>query len=129
MIVVSIRNIEWRDQASLYWSFLWRLLAATAGSLVLAGIIGNFSGIVFNILAAMRGLERHAMDMPILIAGGLVGALVALVSFYFLLRWLLKSKLGQYRLVLVEAGEVPDTTLAGFRTSSLRTHIGRLRTR
>jgi hypothetical protein len=129
MIVVSIRNIEWRDQAGLYWSFLWRLLAATAASLGLAAIIGNFGGIVFNILGAMKGLERHVMEMPILLTGGLVGTLVAVVLFYFLLRWLLKSKLGQYRLVLVEAGEVPDTTLAGFQTSSLRTQIGRLRTR
>src|SRR4051812_38281971 len=107
MIVVSMRNLDWRERVGVFWSFLWRALTAAAGTVIVAGTFGIFSGTVVNIAGAMMGMNKYAVDMPMQIIGGLTGALVGVLSLYILLRWLLRTKLGQYRLVLVDANEAP----------------------
>ena len=119
MIVVGLNNLEWSDKAGVFWSFLWRLLAATAGSIIVAVIVGIFSRNAFGILSAMMGMHKYDTTIPMQALGLVMGAIVGVVLLSFLLRWLLRSKLGQYRLVLVEASEAPDTTLAGVMAETI----------
>ena len=83
-------------KALICWSFLWRGIAIGIGSALCGGLLGGIAGAVLG----LTGLFKAAPFV-----GGLLGALCGFVFLYFYVRWLLTSRLGQFRLLLVHAEE------------------------
>jgi ABC-type amino acid transport system permease subunit len=94
---LEIQTLPFFSKAAICWSFFWRSVAVTLGSGICAAVIGGVIGFVF----AALGLPRSAVSF----VGGLVGLLIGLFFFYVLVRWLLSSRLGNFRLALINAND------------------------
>ena len=76
MTPIDFKELTTLSQAGIVWGFFWRCIATALG-----------------------GIARSAIPM----IGGLLGLLTGLFFFYLYVRWLLVSRLGAFRLVLVLA--------------------------
>jgi ABC-type amino acid transport system permease subunit len=94
---LEIRTLPFFSKVSICWSFFWRSGVVTLVSAACGALSGGVLGFIF----ALLGMPRSSIS----IAGGLAGLLIGLVSFYVLVRWLLSSRLGGFRLVLVNASD------------------------
>ena len=83
-------------KASICWSFFWRGILITIASSLTGAVLGGIAGVVLG----LGGIPKAAPA-----AGGLVGLVAGVLFVYLYVRWLLSSRLGQYRLLLVRADE------------------------
>lgn len=91
MTPIDFKELTTLSQAGIVWGFFWRCIATALCGALLGGIVGFVLGI--------SGIARSAIPM----IGGLLGLLTGLFFFYLYVRWLLASRLGAFRLVLVLA--------------------------
>lgn len=94
---LEIETLPFSSKASICWSFFWRGLVITICSSVCGVLIGGIAGFILGAL----GISRHAIS----IVGGLLGLIISIFFIYVLVRWLLSSRLGRFRLVLISASE------------------------
>jgi len=81
-----------------WWAMTWRSLVMSLAG----GVVGGVIGAVIGALAAVAGLRAAQViiiTLPVGVVIGLIGSLLAV-------KWLLRSKLGDFRLALV-----PSTAL------------------
>ena len=95
MTPIDFKELPTLSQAGIVWSFFWRGIATTLGSALCGALLGGIVGFALGI----SGIGRSALPL----IGGLVGLLTGLFFFYLYVRWLLASRLGHFRLVLVPA--------------------------
>jgi hypothetical protein len=86
-------------KAALCWSSFWRGLAITFGSMLVGALLGG----VFGFVMAASGLARPTGAGLIQYGGLLLGVASGIFFLYVYVRWLLTSRLGSYRLLLVMA--------------------------
>ena len=104
-MAVDIREIGFGAKVALCWSFFWRGFLVSVGSILAAGLAGGLLGGIVGFAFAFAGLSRQGIAGTSLVIGGAVGLATAFVSLYLFIRWLLGSRLGSYRLILVPAGD------------------------
>ncbi len=93
MTPIDFKELTTLSQAGIVWGFFWRCIATALGSALCGALLGGIVGFVLGI----SGIARSAIPM----IGGLLGLLTGLFFFYLYVRWLLASRLGAFRLVLV----------------------------
>lgn len=99
MAPIDITTLDLGRKIAICWSFLWRGVAITLGSMLAGGLLGGLLGF----LLAVTGMARVSGPQLVQVAGTLVGGLTGLFFMYLYVRWLLTSRLGRYRLLLVPA--------------------------
>ena len=74
-------------------------MCSGAGGAVAGGVLGLFAGIAVGML----GYDAHAPGPQLLfkVLGGMAGFLVGLALSWWYVRWLFRTRLGGFRLVLV----------------------------
>src|SRR5687768_7422519 len=101
MRVLNIRNLGFGAKASLCWSFFWRGIVVTIGSMLAGGALG----FLFGAAVALVSGQGHSPSMAQVAqwGGAGLGFLSGAFFLYLYVRWLLGARLGSYRLVLVTA--------------------------
>jgi len=93
---IDINSLPLSSKASICWGFFWRGLVASLGSALCGGVLGGIAGFIFGLI----GVPKAAA-----IVGGVLGLGCGAFFLYLLVRWLLSSRLGSYKLVLVPAAD------------------------
>jgi membrane associated rhomboid family serine protease len=93
---LEIKTLPLSSKAAICWSFLWRSVVVAIGSGVCGALIGGVIGFVF----AALGMPRSSVS----IVGGLAGLLTGFFLYVFV-RWLLSSRLGRFKLILINASD------------------------
>jgi hypothetical protein len=88
-------------KASICWGFFWRGIVATLCSTVCGGLIGEVVGLVLGAIGIPIAIEIAIEKVIASVLGLAVGA----IALYLFLRWILASRLGSFRLVLVSADD------------------------
>ena len=96
MNTLDIKKLPFFAKASICWGFFWRGIVVSLASGVCAGLLGAIIGFVF----VLAGVPKATMGV-----GVLLGTLCGFLFLYILVRWLLTSRIGRFRLVLVSASE------------------------
>ena len=84
------------SRLALWWSFLWRSFIIALGSTVCGALLGGVAGFILAI-AGMRG--------GVAIVGMILGGVCGCAFVYLYVYWLLSSRLGKFRLIIVRADE------------------------
>jgi len=100
---INIKELPVKDIFGIWWGFFWRAIIITLGSMVVGGIAGALFGFIVGLTNAVTGGSQETIIGVSKMGGGVLGLLVGAYFFYIYLCWLLKSKLGKYRLVLLRA--------------------------
>ena len=96
MTALDIKELPFSSKASICWGFFWRGIAITIGSALGGGVLGGLVGFILGLIGAAKGAA---------VVGGILGLFVGAFFLYLFVRWLLSSRLGNFRLVLVDAHE------------------------
>lgn len=96
---IDIRHLPLSSKASICWGFFWRGVLASLVSALCGGLLGGIAGFILSLI----GVPKAAAA-----TGGVLGLVAGVVFLYLFIRWLLSSRLGSYKLVLVDAN---DTTV------------------
>jgi hypothetical protein len=91
---LDIKELPFSSKASICWNFFWRGFVIALGSALCGGLLGGIAGFILG----FAGLVKAAP-----VAGGVLGVVVGAYFIYLLLCWLLSSRLGDFRLVLIPA--------------------------
>jgi len=97
MSTLNIKELPLLSKARICWGFFWRGIVATIGSALCGGLLGVIAGFILALIGAPRGAG--------VVVGGVLGTLSGLFFLYLLVRWLLSTRIGSYRLVLTHAAE------------------------
>lgn len=97
MTKLALEDLTFIAKAGICWSVFWRGLVVTLAAILIAGLIGFIVGFVGGLL----GFPKSARMILAFISGIVVSVFV----LYANLRWLLRARLGKYRLLLVPADE------------------------
>ena len=100
----TLRPDEW---LRLVWGFFWRALSVTVLAAATAGAVGFVIGLLIGLVMVGIGLDVNEYGLMLNVIGGLIGLLIGFCTYYIYIRWLLKSKMGPFRLQLVRC-ESPD---------------------
>ncbi len=95
MNALEFNELPFLSKLRICWGFVWRGLCVTLGSTVCGALLGGVIGFVF----AMLGFPKTVA--PLIAAG--FGLLIGLGFIYLYVRWILSTRLGQFRLKLVPA--------------------------
>ena len=96
--VVDIDAIPTSDQFTVFWGYLWRSLVVG----VAAGLVGFLLSLIAGVFLGLLGLD--SWQKPI---GFVAGLGVGLALTWQFLRWLLLSRFGRYRFLLVRGSPDP----------------------
>jgi hypothetical protein len=96
MNAIDIKNLPLSSKASICWGFFWRGIVASLGSALCGGVLGAIAGFILGLAGAPKVAAA---------VGGVLGLGCGAVFLYLLIRWLLSSRLGSYKLVLVNAND------------------------
>lgn len=100
---LQITRLPLAAKFQIAWSFMWRGVAITVASMMCGGIVGGIFGGVFGFGSSLAGVSV-ATAMPVLqVVGGIMGLMIGLFFVYVYVRWMLSSRLGKFRLILVLA--------------------------
>jgi hypothetical protein len=101
--ILNFKTLPFRSKARICWGFFWRSIVLALGASLTGGIIGGILGGVLGVAFHFSSTTESDALHLIQIICGITGLLWGCVCFYFYIRWLLTSKLGNYRLLLVHA--------------------------
>ena len=93
---IDINSLPLSSKASICWGFFWRGIVASLGSTLCGGVLGAIAGFIFG----LAGAPKLAAAV-----GGILGLGCGAFFLYLLIRWLLSSRFGSYKLVLVNADD------------------------
>lgn len=97
MNTLEIKELPFPSKASICWGFFLRGMLITLGSMICGALIGGVIGFVFAMLGISKSLGP--------VVAGIGGLASGAIFLYFYVRWLLSSRLGAFKLVLVHANE------------------------
>lgn len=103
MDIINIRHSGFGEKAAICWSFFWRAMVITVGSMLTGGLLGGLFGMVFGMAAAAGGMSRASLALVAPLGGGVIGLLAGFFFLYVYICWLTGPRLGRFRLVLVRA--------------------------
>jgi hypothetical protein len=90
------------DRVAIYWAILWRAVVAFIFAVVIADVVGNAATMAIAFFRGMFGLPETSV-LTNKVIGYIAVAIAMMSSYWFWLHWLLKSKLGKVRIVVVRA--------------------------
>lgn len=93
---IDIKELPFSSKASICWSFFWRGIVTTIASSLCGALLGGIAGLILGITGVVKAAP---------LVGGVLGLICGTYFLYLLLRWLLSSRLGSFRLVLIHADE------------------------
>jgi len=93
---LDIKELPFSSKARICWGFFWRGIVITLGSTLCGALLGGVAGFILGFAGAPQAAA------PV---GGLLGVVTGAFFIYLFLRWLLSSRLGNFRLLLVHAQE------------------------
>lgn len=99
---IKIADLGFSEKARVTWAFFWRALVITIGSTLSGTLLGGVFGFVVGIIVSANGGTKESIVTISKIGGGTLGLFAGLFFFYLYIRWLLASKLGNYKLVLTQ---------------------------
>jgi ABC-type phosphate/phosphonate transport system permease subunit len=97
MNTLEIKELPFSSKAQICWGVFWRGIAITIGSALVGGLLGGIAGFVLALIGAPR--------VSVTVVGGGLGVIAGAFSIYVYVRWLLSTRLGSFRLVLIHAQE------------------------
>lgn len=97
MNALEIKELPFSSKAQICWGFFWRGIAITIGSALVGAVIGGIAGVVLALVSAPK--------ISLAVASGGLGAITGAFFLYLYVRWLLTTRLGKFRLVLIHARE------------------------
>ena len=102
--IIDYKTLSFREKATLTYSFAWRGVAVTAGSVFCAMLVGGIAGFIIGMLVSVTGAmpSQRIADVA-RIAGFCTGIGISVTFLFLYVRWLLTRRLGGYRLLLVRA--------------------------
>ena len=104
MNTIDYKTLALREKALICFSFFWRGLAITIGSIISAAAIGGVLGFIVGVLASVAGLaQAPEMASFARMMGFCTGVAISLYFISLYVHWLLTRRLGSYRLLLVRA--------------------------
>ena len=86
-------EITWSKAARVWWGFVWRSLISMVPAALLGGLIGAGLGYVLRSV----DISSAVVSLVMMIVGGLLGLVVSIYA----MKWLLRSEIGEFRLLLV----------------------------
>lgn len=95
MNILEIKELPLSSKANICWGFFWRGILVTLGSTIFGALIGGMIGFVFAILGIPKSVGT--------VVAGIAGLISGAYFLYFYVRWLLSSRLGGFKLVLVHS--------------------------
>lgn len=99
---IQISDLSLRDKLTIMWGWFWRIIVIALIfaiiSMIVGGIVGFFAGLIAY--AAKVDLTQHIIYFRIF--GGIIGLIFAFISYFFLIKWLTKSRFGAYEFWLVK---------------------------
>ena len=93
---LDIKVLPLSSKVSICWGFFWRSIVTALGSALCGGVLGGIVGFILGLV----GVPKAAAAI-----GVVLGAVCGAFFLYLLVRWLLSSRLGSFRMVLVHADE------------------------
>ncbi|MCG2578052.1 hypothetical protein LZ012_13740 [Dechloromonas sp. XY25] len=97
MNILEIKELPLSSKANICWGFFWRGILVTLGSTIVGALIGGVIGFIFAIMGVPKSVGTAVAGMAGLVSGAFF--------LYLYVRWLLSSRLGGFKLVLVYAHE------------------------
>lgn len=94
MNAIDIKTLPFSAKAQLCWGFFWRGIVVSICSAICGAVLGGIVGFILGFIGAAKGA---------VFVGGILGLISGAFFLYVLVRWLLTSNLGRFRLVLVDA--------------------------
>ncbi len=113
---VNPKELTLPDWLRLWWGFAWRGLLIMAVSFLAGGALGFLTGVVIGLVLVMCGLDIAPFKLPMQLFGGCLGIVIGIGFFTVWFKWILRSRFGGLRLVLVRTHQdgsqqtVPDGT-------------------
>lgn len=120
MVALDVKQLRFGAKLGLCWSFMWRGLVTTIGAVIAASVLGGVLGLVIGLLGVATGTSEASVTGTAQMIGACIGAVCGFVSLYFYVRWLLGSRLGRYRLVLLAADSQVAPAQTQFTTGQMR---------
>lgn len=103
---VAFAEISRAAQLRVIWGFLWRGLLLSLASLIVSMIIGFIVGFVAAIGLSVAGLEVEEYTFILRVVGFFLGLAVGLCFSVLYVVWMFASRLGSFRLALVDCRAV-----------------------
>jgi ABC-type amino acid transport system permease subunit len=95
--LVELDKITFKEKGIIMWGLFWRGSTITGIAAVLAYILGLLIGGVLGIFMVILRMDPRENILFLKTVGVFVGLLVGFLSFYPMLLWFTKSKIGKYR--------------------------------
>lgn len=92
MNTINVSELSVSNKVKLTFGLVWRGLVVGLASMVISFPLGIIAGL----LADLVGLPPLVFAMP-------AGFGIGLVSYYYFIKWFVGTKIGNYKLLLVEA--------------------------
>ena len=103
MEACDLKELKDKDWLALTWGFIWRSFLVSLLSVALGAALGFLFSLGFGKLLESMGRNVEDYRLMLQVLGVTEGLLLGFASTYFYIKWLLKSKIGGFRLQLVRA--------------------------
>jgi ABC-type amino acid transport system permease subunit len=99
---VNPKNVLFSEWLQIAWGYFWRgivisILAGFAG-IIIGAIIGFFT----SFIATLLNNDIENIKIYLQVIGFIVGLFIGLLMIIPLIKWILKSRFGKYRFLLIE---------------------------
>jgi hypothetical protein len=105
----DFESLARRESITLMWGFCWRALSIGAIVFTCGAVIGFIFGFVVGMILSAVGLDVIQYKLLIQIPVGLFGLTIGFCSYYYYIRWLLRSQIGSFRLRLIRTESVQSS--------------------
>jgi hypothetical protein len=105
---LRLTELSGSELGGIAWSLAWRGVAVNIAGAIVGAIAGFFAVVVWQLIRQLFGisLSPEAAMSSARIVGGCAGFVFAIPLYVVYLFWLLKSRIGVFRLHLVRAPNV-----------------------
>ena len=105
MNAIDFKALPVAAKVAITWSFFWRALLIGIASTLCSGLAGGIVGFMMGMVLGAAGFPIEAIQFFGAILGFVIGVTIGFLFFMLYIQWLLSSRLGQFRLLLVRANE------------------------
>jgi hypothetical protein len=98
---VAVSDVSGREWASLMWGFFWRGIVFTIGCAFGGAIAGGICGAIIGVVMGVAGFPLQRITSVTQSVGFVLGLVVGILGLRVYITWLLQSRFGPFRLVLI----------------------------
>lgn len=93
---IDFKSLPLSSKASIFWGFSWRGLVVTLASALCGALLGGIAGLICALIRVPRAAG---------FVGGFLGLGCGVFFLYLLIHWLLSTRMGRFKLVLISADD------------------------